>query len=92
MPATASQAMSGAVSLGGQREERQGETQKTVGAELQQNRGQDHRAAGGRLDVRVGQPGVQRKERHLDEKGEREGARNTAAACRAAEAGATSVV
>ena len=67
-------AMTGAAASRGQREHRHGEAQEAVGAELQQHAGQDHRAAGGRLDVRVGQPGVQREERHLDGEGQREGA------------------
>ena len=56
----------------GQREHRQREAQEAVGAELQQHAGQDHRAARRRLDVRVGQPGVQREDRHLDGEGQRE--------------------
>src|SRR5690625_939530 len=47
---------------------RQAETQETVGAHLQENGGEDHRAAGGRLDVRIRQPCVDRHHRHLDRK------------------------
>ena len=48
------------------REERQAEAQDAVGAELQHHAREDHGAGGGRFGVRVGQPGVQREERHLD--------------------------
>ena len=54
-------------------EQRHGEAQHAVGAHLQQHAGQDHRAGGRRLDVGVGQPGVQRKDRHLDGEGQEEG-------------------
>ena len=47
-------------------EQREAELHEAVGAHLQQHAGQDHRARGRRLDVRVGQPGVQRHHRHLD--------------------------
>ena len=72
MPMTASDRDQRRRGLGGQREHRQREAQEPVGAELQQDAGQDHRAAGGRLDVRVGQPGVQREDRHLDRERQRE--------------------
>ena len=53
------------------REHRQREAQEAVAADLQQDRGQDHRARRRRLDMRVGQPGVDRPHRHLDrERGE----------------------
>ena len=55
-----------------QREHRQREAQETVAAHLQQDRGQDHRARGRRLDVRVRQPGVHRPHRHLHRKGGKE--------------------
>ena len=48
------------------------EAQQSVGAHLQQHAGQQHRSSGGRLHVRVGQPGVKRKEWHLDRKGDEE--------------------
>jgi len=54
------------------REERQRETQEAIGAELEEDAGQDHRAAGRRFDVGVGQPGVHREHRHLDGEGQRE--------------------
>ena len=56
------------------REEWNGESNESVAAELEQDAGQDHRARGWRLHVRVGEPGVEREHRHLDRKGEREGA------------------
>ena len=55
-----------------QREHRQREAQEAVAAHLQQDRGQDHRARGRRLDVRVRQPGVHRPHRHLHRKGGKE--------------------
>jgi hypothetical protein len=62
------------VQLGaGIRRDRQAEAQEAVAADLQHDRRQDHRAAGGRLHVRVRQPGVHRKHRHLDRKREQEG-------------------
>ena len=54
-------------------EERKREPHQAVAAHLQHHAGQNHRARRGRLDVRVGQPGVEREERHLDRKGQREG-------------------
>ena len=56
------------------REEGEGEAQEAVGAELEHDAGEDHRAAGRRLDVGVGEPGVEREHRHLDGEGQREGA------------------
>ena len=47
-------------------EEREREAQEAVGAEFQEQPGQQHRPGCGRLDVGVGQPGVEREERHLD--------------------------
>jgi hypothetical protein len=44
-----------------------------VRAHLQHHACQDHRAGRRRLDVGVGQPGVEREERHLDRKRQREG-------------------
>ena len=55
----------------GVREHRQREAQEAVAAHLQQDRGEDDRARGRRLDMRVGQPGVHRPHRHLHgERGE----------------------
>ena len=42
-------------------EKRQAKTQHAVGSHLQENSSQDHRARRGRLNVRVGQPGVERE-------------------------------
>ena len=53
-------------------EEGEGEAQEAVGAELQQDAGEDHGAARGRLDVSVRQPGVEREHRHLDGEGQGE--------------------
>ena len=55
-------------------EEVEAEANEPVGAELQHDAGQDHGARGGGLGVGVGQPGVQREQRHLDRErdGERE--------------------
>ena len=53
------------------RQHRQREAQEAVAAHLQQHAGQDHRARRRRLDMRVGQPGMDRPHRHLDrERGE----------------------
>ena len=54
------------------RQQRQREADESVGAHLQQNARQNHRAGRGRFGVRVGQPGVEREHRHLDGKGEEE--------------------
>ena len=71
MATTDSVKISGAKSWRGQREHRQREAQEAVAAHLQQDRGQDHRARGRRLDMGVRQPGVHRPHRHLDrERGE----------------------
>ena len=48
------------------RQDRQAEAQEPVGAHLQHDGRQDHRAGGRRVGVRVGQPGVEREHRHLD--------------------------
>ena len=53
-------------------EQRNREAHEAVGAHLEQDAGQDHRARGRRLDVGVGQPGVEREHRHLDRERERE--------------------
>ena len=47
-------------------QDRDGDADEAVRAELQQDRGQDHRALRRRLGVGVGQPGVEREHRHLD--------------------------
>ena len=49
--------------------DRQRESQEAVSAHFQHDGRQHHRAAGGRLDVRVGQPGVHRPHRHLHREG-----------------------
>ena len=53
-------------------EQREAELHEAVRAHLQQHAGEDHRARGRRLDVRVGQPRVQRHDRHLDRERQRE--------------------
>ena len=53
-------------------EDRDGEPEESVHAELQQHPGQDHRSGGRGLDVRVGEPGVKREHRHLDRERQRE--------------------
>ncbi len=73
MPISASATSSGCAASVALREERQGEAQEAVGAELEQDAGQDHRAARRRLDVGVRQPGVEREHRHLDGEGQGEG-------------------
>ncbi len=50
----------------GVREHRQREADEPVAADLQQDRRQDHRAGGRRLDVRFRQPAMERPHRHLD--------------------------
>ena len=54
------------------RKQRQAEAQNTVGAHLQHDAGQHDGARGRRFHVRVGQPGVQREQRHLDREGDEE--------------------
>ena len=54
-------------------EQREREPDQPVGAHLQQDAGQDHRAGRRRLHVRVRQPRVEREQRHLDREREREG-------------------
>ena len=61
----------GRVSHGRLGEERQGEAQVAVHAELQQHAGEDDRAGRRRLGVGVRQPGVEREDRHLDRERER---------------------
>ena len=50
----------------GFRKHRQIETIEAVRAKLEQNAGENYRARGGRLDVSIGKPGVERKHWHLD--------------------------
>ncbi len=57
----------------GFRQQRQGEAQESVSPHLQQHAGQNHRARGRRLHVRIRQPGVEREHRHLDGEAEEEG-------------------
>ena len=52
--------------LRGPRTYRIGDADDAVGAELEQDAGQDHADRRRRLDVGVGQPGVEREHRHLD--------------------------
>ena len=56
--------------LRGLGQDRERDADEAVGAELQQDRGQEHRADGRRLGVRVGQPRVEREHRHLDREAE----------------------
>ncbi|OIQ72207.1 hypothetical protein GALL_461710 [mine drainage metagenome] len=51
----------------------QGKADETVGAQLEHDGRQHHRASGRGLDVRVGQPGMHRPHRNLDREGEKEG-------------------
>ena len=48
------------------REDGDRDAHEAVGAELQQDRREDHRPLGGRLRVGVGEPGVEREHRDLD--------------------------
>ena len=54
-------------------EDRQAEAVEAVGAHLQQDAGEDHRAGRRGLDVGVGEPGVEREHRDLDREAEEEG-------------------
>ncbi len=54
-------------------EKRQAEAQHAVRSHLKENSGQDHGAGRRRLNVRIRQPGVKRKERDLDGKSHEEG-------------------
>ena len=56
----------------GLREHRDREAQEPVGAHLQQHAGQHDRARGRRVGVRVGQPRVEREQRHLHREADRE--------------------
>ena len=73
MPITPSVSSSGAKYDRRLGEQVEAEAQEAVGAELQHDAGQDHRAGRGRLGVRVGQPRVQREQRHLDRERDGEG-------------------
>ena len=57
----------------GLRKEGEPQPQEAVGAHLQEHGGQQHRARRRRLDVGVGQPGVEREERDLDGESQAEG-------------------
>ena len=59
-----------AVGFGG--EESDVEAQQAVGAHLEQDSGEQHRARGGRLDVGIRQPGVEGEDRNLDGEGQEE--------------------
>src|SRR5712692_7661028 len=54
-------------------EERQAEANHAVGAHFQEHAGEDDGAGGGRFHVGVGQPGVEREQRHFNGKGQEEG-------------------
>ena len=60
-------------------EQVEAEAQEAVGAELQHDAGEDHRAGRRRLGVGVGQPGVEREQRHLDREGDGEAEEQPAA-------------
>ncbi len=64
--------MTSAQLVGREREERDAEADQAVGAHLQQRPREHHRAARRGLHVGVGEPRVEREERHLDGEGERE--------------------
>src|SRR5205814_10378789 len=49
-------------------QDRQDEADEAVRSDLQRDGGEDDRAAGWRLDVRVGQPGVHWPHRHLEDR------------------------
>src|ERR1700678_16753 len=53
-------------------EKRQRETNEAVSSHLQQNARQDNGTGGWSFHVRIRQPGVERKHRHFDRKGEKE--------------------
>ena len=57
----------------GDREHRQAETQEAVSAHFQKDTGQDNGTRRRRLDMGVGQPGMNGPHRHLDGKGGKEG-------------------
>ena len=57
----------------GRGEERDGEAQETVDPHLQKDAGQDDASRRRGLGMRVGQPGMEGKHRHLDREGEGEG-------------------
>ena len=77
MPITASNPIHGAQSCGGLREDRERDADEAVGTELQQDRGQQHRADRRRLGVRVRQPRVEREHRHLDREAEEQARRRS---------------
>ena len=78
---TESAKISGAKLVRGVREHRQREAQEAVAAHLQQDGGEDDRARGRRLDVRVRQPGVHRPHRHLHRERGEEGEPQPRSAC-----------
>ena len=51
----------------------QTEADQSVGTHLQHDRSQHEGTSGGRFHVRIGQPGVQREQRHFNGEGEEEG-------------------
>ena len=66
MPMMASTTIQPAQLRARRREHRHAEAQQSVGAHLQHHGRQHHGTGGGRLHVRIGQPGVQREQRNLD--------------------------
>ena len=69
MPAMPSATKAGAGVASRLREERDGEADQAVGAKLQEDARQDHRAGRRRLRVGIGQPGVEREHRHFHGEG-----------------------
>ena len=72
MPMMASTTIQGAHRARRFGKHRQAEANQSVGSHFQHDGGQHDGAGGGRFDVRVGQPGVQREQRNLDGEGEEE--------------------
>ena len=62
----ASTPIEGAAAMRRVRKQRHAEAQHAVRSELQHHAREDHGTGRRRFRVRVGQPGVQREERHLD--------------------------
>ncbi len=73
MPATESQSSHGMQTAVPAGQHRQVEAQEAVGADLQKHAGQEDAAGRGGFRMRQRQPGVQRKERHLDGKAGEQG-------------------
>ena len=59
--------------VAGRRQNSEIDPQDSVGAHLEQHAGQNHANRGGRLDVGVGQPGMERKGRNFDREADEQG-------------------